>query len=247
MKNIFAFPEVVKLSVYLKELIRLKTNNLPDGKYLSLALSGGSTPKEVFNHISTGEQDDVNWDKVRLFWVDERCVPPGDADSNFNMTRNNLLVNIHIPAENIYRIHGENDPEIEAKRYSRILKENVEPVNGWPKFDIILLGLGEDGHTASVFPGNESLFHSTKYCEAVTHPQTGQRRITMTGPLINNAEEVIFIVTGSTKAEIVKRVLEDDHEADFPASRVKPVNGNLIWLLDDGAAGLLNKYSVIPG
>lgn len=246
MKKKFVFPEVEKLSVYLKELIRSKTDNLPDGKYLSLALSGGSTPKEVFNQISSGEQEDVNWEKVRLFWVDERCVPPDDNDSNFNMTRNNLLVNINIPAENIYRIHGENNPEVEARRYNRILKENVEPVNGLPGFDIVLLGLGEDGHTASIFPGNESLFHSTKYCEAVTHPQTGKHRITMTSPLINNAEVVIFIVTGSAKAEIVSQILDEINRKEFPASQVKPVNGDLIWLLDDRAAGLLNNYSVIP-
>ncbi len=239
MKEIFVFHTVENLSVYLKELVRVKTDNIPEGKYLTLALSGGSTPKKVFNHISSDDQGDVNWEKVRLFWVDERCVPPDDEESNFNMTRNNLLVNINMPDENVFRIHGENDPEEEAGRYNSILKENIESVNSWPKFDILLLGLGEDGHTASIFPGNNSLFHSTKCCEAVTHPQSGQHRITLTGPVMNNAETVIFVVTGSGKAEIVQRVLKDDHAADLPASQVKPANGSLIWLLDKGAAGFL--------
>ncbi|HDR67712.1 MAG TPA: 6-phosphogluconolactonase [Bacteroidaceae bacterium] len=242
MKEVLVFPAVEKLSVYLKELLISKTGNVPDGKYLSVALSGGSTPKMVFKHISSDNHCDINWKKIRLFWVDERCVPPEDEESNFNMTRNNLLVNINIPDENIFRIYGENDPEDEAVRYNRILEKNVDPVNAWPKFDIVLLGLGEDGHTASVFPGNNSLFHSTKYSEAVTHPQSGQRRISLTGGVINNAEMVIFVVTGSGKAEIVKRVLEDDTAADLPASQVNPAKGDLIWLLDDRAAGLLNNY-----
>ncbi|MCF8224093.1 MAG: 6-phosphogluconolactonase [Bacteroidales bacterium] len=239
MRKIHVFPEVKQLSVYLKELIKSKTDNVPDDKHLSVALSGGSTPKKVFNHISIGENEDLNWEKIRLFWVDERCVPPDDDDSNFKMTRNNLLVNVNIPAENVHRIHGENDPEGEAGRYSKILKENVEPVNGLPGFDIVVLGLGEDGHTASIFPGNESLFYSVKYYEAVTHPQTGQHRITMTGPLINNAEVVIFIVTGRSKAAIVSQILDVSNTTESPASLVKPVKGDLIWLLDVEAAGLL--------
>jgi len=242
MKKILVFTAVEKLSIYLKELIKSKADNLPDGEYLSVAISGGSTPKEIFKHFSTSEQEDVNWEKVRLFWVDERCVPPDDDDSNFNMIRNNLLDNINIPAENVYRIYGENDPEAEALRYSRIIKESVETVNGLPGFEIVLLGLGEDGHIASIFPGNQSLFDSTKYCEAVTHPQTGQHRITVTGPLINNAEVVIFIVTGSGKAEIVSQILDESISTEFPASQVKPAHGDLIWLLDDRAAGLLNNY-----
>lgn len=241
--EIVVFQAIENLSEHLYELMRKKTVNIPEGKYVSLALSGGSTPKRIFNNISSGDKSGVNWKKVRLFWVDERCVSPDDDESNFKMTRMNLLENLDIPNENIFRIFGENDPEKEAIRYSHVVKDNLPSENGLPRFDIVLLGLGEDGHTASIFPGNTSLFHSTKYCEAVTHPQSGQQRITVTGAVINNADSIIFMVTGAGKAKILERIVYDKRKTELPASLVNPTNGNLLWLLDTEAASFLGNHS----
>jgi 6-phosphogluconolactonase len=157
------------------------------------------------------------------------------------MTKQNLLVNIDIPKENIFRISGENNPQNEAIHYSHLLSENLEQVNGFPKFDIVFLGLGDDGHTASIFPGNTSLFNATNFCEAIKHPQSNQSRITITGPVINNADVVIFLVTGKGKANIAARLLNNDGEMELPASFVKPASGNLFWLLDTDAAELLDN------
>jgi len=241
--EILVFQSIENLSEHLYELLRKKTVNSPEGRYVSIALSGGSTPKRIFNDISSRDEGGINWKKIRLFWVDERCVSPDDDESNFKMTQINLLENLDIPDENIFRIFGENDPKKEAIRYSQVLKENLPSENGLPGFDIVLLGIGEDGHTASIFPGNTSLFHSTKYCEAVTHPQSGQQRITITGAVINNADLIIFMVTGADKAKILERIVYDKRKTELPATLVNPTNGNLLWLLDAGAASFLGNHS----
>jgi len=243
-KDIFVFHTIEKLSEHLYEQLRTKIESTPNGKHLSLVLSGGSTPKKIFNYISSRDTGEVNWKKVKLFWGDERCVPPDNEESNFRMTRLSLLDTLDIPNENIFRIHGENDPEEEAIRYSQVIEKNVSSENDFPKFDIVLLGLGEDGHTASIFPGNTSLFHSTKYCVAVTHPQSGQKRITISGSVINNADMVIFMVSGADKGKMLERIVYDKG-IDLPASHVNPTNGNLLWLLDTEAARFLGNHSKI--
>ncbi len=242
-KKIIVFKTIKNLAEHLYELLWKKTINIPEGKYLSVALSGGSTPKRIFNYISSLDAGVVNWKKVRLFWGDERCVSPDDEESNFRMARLNFIEPLDIPDENIFRIFGENDPENEAIRYSQVIRKNVALDNGFSKFDLVLLGLGDDGHTASIFPGNTSLFHSTKYCEAVIHPESGQQRITITGSVINNADTVIFMVTGTGKSKMLNRIMYDDSETKYPASLVNPTNGNLLWLLDTEAARFLGNQS----
>ena len=157
------------------------------------------------------------------------------------MTRINLLDHLNIPDEHVFRIKGEDDPAGEALRYSRILTEKVPIHKGFPRFDIIMLGLGEDGHTASIFPENMEVFYSENYCVAVTHPQSGQKRITLSGSVINHAKNVVFFVTGKSKAEMVKNIVGNLNSAGFPASHVRPANGKLLWLLDSEAAGMLEK------
>lgn len=241
--EVLVFQTIENLSEYLFSLI---SDKIPGGRgdeYFTLALSGGSTPKKILSQISGFDKNSIDWKKVRLFWVDERCVPPDDQESNYNMVYQNLLNTIDIPEENIFRIYGENNPENEALRYSTILEKNIYSEKGLLKFDMVLLGLGEDGHTASIFPGNNSLFGSAKYCEAVVHPQSGQHRITLTGPVINNSDTVVFLVTGKSKAGILQRVLNQETETDLPASKVKPTKGNLLWIIDKEAAGQLDKDS----
>lgn len=241
--KIEVFKTAEELAEYICELLHTKSCNLPEGKFMSVALSGGSTPKKLFNYISAQNAMDINWKNIKLFWGDERCVPPDDVESNYAMTKQNLLENIEIPNNNIFRILGENEPEKEAIRYAQILGENIDQVNGFPKFDVVFLGLGDDGHTASIFPGSNSLFKSTDFCAAVKHPQSNQSRITITGPVINNADTVIFLITGKGKANIVSRLLNNDKEMELPASYVNPANGKLFWLLDTDAAALLHKKS----
>ena len=237
--EIIVFPTIDKLSEFAAGLLHTMIFEIPEGDFLTIALSGGSTPKRIFNYISLNDNGNTDWEKVMFFWVDERCVPPDNDESNYKMTFLNLFENLAIPEENIFRIHGEADPEKETIRYSSMIAGNVPFENNLPRFDLIILGLGEDGHTASIFPGNTVLFQSAKICEVATHPQSGQQRITITGPVINNASKVVFMVTGSDKANIVAQILQDENSG-LPASFVKPSVGKLIWLLDADAAGQLN-------
>jgi len=208
----------------------------------TIALSGGNTPKLLFSVLAEKFARSVAWSNVRFFWVDERCVPPEDPESNFGMTNEVFLGRTDIPQKNIHRIRGEDDPGKEAERYSRELNELTVQKNGLPFFDVILLGLGEDGHTASIFPGNEKLFVSDKICVSAVHPSTGQKRITITGGVINNSAEIIFMVTGKNKAGIVNNIIgRADNKKQFPASYVKPAEGKVLWYLDEEAAMLIKE------
>ena len=201
-----------------------------------IALSGGSTPKVIFDYMAENAKA-TDWSKVHLDWGDERCVPPTDPESNYKMTVDHLLSKISIPEENIHRIFGEAAPELEAVRYGKVLGAKLPNVGGVPQFDLVILGMGDDGHTASIFPHQIGLWDSEANCEVAIHPESGQRRITITGKIINNAKAVAFLVTGKSKAEKVKSIIdkEDGHEI-YPASLVAPVSDNLIWFLDEEAA-----------
>lgn len=211
------------------------------GAKTNVALSGGSTPKLIFDYMAQHFGDEINWSLVNFFWVDERCVPPTDSDSNYKMTVDHLLSKIAIPEKNIFRMKGEADPVEEANRYGELLQEELELVNDIPVFDLILLGMGDDGHTASIFPQEVDLWNSNKNCEVATHPDSGQKRITLTGKLINNAESVVFLVTGENKAVKVREVTRKQGDyKNYPASLVHPNTPNLIWFLDQDAAKELN-------
>jgi len=206
---------------------------------ISLALSGGSTPKIIFQTFVKDFKEKIDWKKIHLFWGDERCVPPEDEESNFGMTKKYLLNLINIPQKNIHRIRGENNPAEETEKYSNEIKKHVPFVNDLPLFDIITLGLGEDGHTASIFPDQMKLLTSEKICEVAVHPKSGQKRITLTGKVINNAEQVIFLITGGKKANIIKEVVESGEKDKYPAAHINPVNGKLYFFIDKDAAKLL--------
>jgi 6-phosphogluconolactonase len=205
-----------------------------------IALSGGSTPKIIFQTLSEHFKDRIQWNKIHLFWSDERCVSPDDSKSNYGMAKQYLLDFINIPEENIHRIKGENEPELEVVRYSEEIKNIVDSKNGLPSFDLVMLGIGEDGHTASIFPDQMHLLNSQNICEVAVHPISGQKRITMAGSTINNSDEVIFLVTGRSKAEILKKILEDQNKI-YPAAFIKPINGEFKYFIDEEASGLLNK------
>jgi 6-phosphogluconolactonase len=232
--NIKVFDNLDELS---EEFARFLQNEVtPAKEKFSLVLSGGSTPKHLFTYLSTNYKIKIKWDKVNLFWGDERCVPPEDEQSNFRLANQSLISNISIPRENIFRIQGENDPVKEENRYSEIIKRNVPMKYNYPVFDLIILGLGEDGHTASLFPDQLHLLTEEKICSVAIHPASGQKRITLTGKAINNARNIIFIVTGKNKKQVVDEIFNNKEAAkQYPASFINPVNGNLYWYLDKHA------------
>ena len=207
-----------------------------------IALSGGSTPKIVFDELAANFQKDIDWSAVHLYWGDERCVAPTDDQSNYKMTLEHLISKISIPEENIHRIQGENTPKDEAKRYATLLDTNLPKEKGIPQFDLVILGMGDDGHTASIFPHEIDLWHSDKYCEVATHPESGQKRISITGAIINAADTVAFLVTGSNKAEKVKEIIHKEGDfKNYPATLVEPLSERLLWFMDEDAALLLNQ------
>ena len=205
-----------------------------------IALSGGSTPKVVFDELAANFQPDIDWNKVHLYWGDERCVLPEDEQSNYKMTWDHLISKVHIPEANIHRVLGENTPAKEAVRYGNLLGEKLPRSNELPCFDLVILGMGDDGHTASIFPHEIALWQSEQYCEVATHPESGQKRITITGQLINNAGIVTFLVTGENKAEKVRELhRQEGPYSAYPASLVAPTTGKLLWFLDAAAAAEL--------
>ncbi|WP_373400507.1 6-phosphogluconolactonase [Algoriphagus halophilus] len=163
------------------------------GEKIHVALSGGSTPKVIFDYIADELGDDILWDNINFYWGDERCVPPTDSESNYKMTVDHLLSKVDMPEENIFRVLGENDPEEEAIRYSKILENELPIVNGIPQFDLVMLGMGDDGHTVSIFPYNIELWDAKETCVVAVHPDSGQKRVTITGKVVNNAKAVAFI------------------------------------------------------
>ena len=215
--------------------------NLADGHHFSLALSGGSTPKAIFQHLAADIGRDIDWSRITIFWGDERCVGPDSDESNYKMAKENLLDLVPIPDSNIFRIMGENDPSTEAKRYEDVIRRHLPDYNGVPNFHLIMLGLGDDGHTASIFPDQIRLFGSSSLCVPAANPYSGQKRVSVTGKLINHADIVVFLATGPSKAEKVAQVIQKREGWEMlPAALVEPEHGELIWLLDGPAAGKLD-------
>ncbi len=206
---------------------------------INIALSGGNTPKLLFEVLAKEYTDKIDWSKVNLFWADERCVPPDDKESNFGMTEKILLRNIPIPEENVHRIFAGGDPETEARRYSEDLERHIIIKNGFPEFDLILLGVGDDGHTASIFPNQMELLNSNDAYAVAVHPVSRQKRITLTGKAINNADRICFLVSGKGKKKVVGEILNREGEyMKYPAANIK--RGNTVWYLDSDAARLVN-------
>jgi len=203
-----------------------------------IAISGGSTPKTVFQLIAAEYAAKVPWDKLQLFWVDERCVPPDHPESNYGMTRAAMLSKVPLPAANVHRMEGELDPEEAASRYESEIR-NTFRLEGaqTPTFDLILLGLGPDGHTASLFPHTEGLNEMARICIANHVPQKDTWRMTLTWPVITQGREVAFLIEGVEKAEIVRTVFAGAYDPEtYPAQLIRPASGKLLLLLDAAAA-----------
>ena len=202
---------------------------------LTVAFSGGSTPKHLYSLLASDYKNRIPWNNVELFWGDERCVPPDHPESNFRMAQEALLSRIQIPGGNIHRMRGEGQPQAAAAEYEKELQKFFGlDSGGLPRFDLILLGIGEDGHTASLFPDSEALNETNHLVVAPFVQKLNSYRLTLTLPVLNNAAEVWFLVTGASKAAALKEILSGS--SDLPAAKVQPVNGNLIWYVTQDAA-----------
>jgi 6-phosphogluconolactonase len=211
---------------------------------INIAFSGGTTPELFFEELAAYQKNPettTDWSRIHIFWVDERCVPPSHQDSNYGMTRDHLLSALNLHKDQIHRIHGEDDPYIEAPRYENEIRIAFQKPTGIPVFDWIFLGVGDDGHTASIFPDRLDLLKSPDLC-AVTHlARSDQYRVTITGQVIMNARRISFLVAGANKSLIIKQIIQKEPEAkDYPASYISPVHGVMDWYLDISAANQLN-------
>jgi len=210
-----------------------------EGSHMHIAISGGSTPLPLFRQLV--EQTELEeWSNVSLYWVDERCVPPEHPDSNYGRARETLLEPLGFAQERIHRIRGEEAAQGEADRYGEELLKFLPSENGFPVFDWIWLGMGADGHTASIFPNQIELWTAGSPCIVTIHPDTALPRISLTGGVINVAKRVSFIATGENKARVIKEIfLKEGRYMEYPAFYVNPASGDLEWYLDQDAANLL--------
>lgn len=207
-----------------------------------VAISGGTTPKAMFSLLASGPfAGKVPWDKLDLYWVDERCVPPENAESNYRMTQEALLSKVPLPAERIHRMEGELEPEVAAARYEAAIRNGFKLEGAQtPTFDLVLLGMGDDGHTASLFPHTEALNDMTHIVVANHVPQKDTWRITLTWPVINQGREVAFLIEGDKKAQVLHEVFEGPYQPEtYPSQMIRPASGKLTLLLDGAAAAKL--------
>ncbi len=204
---------------------------------VTVSLSGGSTPTLLFEILAKQFADKVDWSRVHLFWGDERCVAPDDPQSNYGVCKSLLLDHVAIPEQNVHRVIGESDPEAEAIRYGEEMKAHCElNDDGLPMLDLLILGMGGDGHTASIFPHQIELLKSESICAVATHPDSGQKRVSMTGPVLNAARKIDFLVTGAGKASVLGEIFGKTGAWEtYPTSFITS-KGPVTFYLDEAAA-----------
>ena len=239
--NLFVFDNPEQLAFAAAERF-VECAQRPDSGLarFTVALAGGNTPRRVYELLATEPfKSRVKWSEVYFFFGDERAVPPDHSDSTYAMVNQALISNVPIPAKNVHRIIGEGDTQENARLYEDQLKTFFAGA-AWPRFDLVFLGLGEDGHTASLFPNSDALNEKSKWVVATRMELTKQDRITLTVPVFNHAARIIFLVTGEEKAMVLKQVLQPEPGSEqLPAQKIQPVNGTLEWLVDKAAASLL--------
>lgn len=241
------FPNIEELNSFAAEkFVEIAAEAISECGRFTVALSGGSTPKSLFKLLS-GEKfkDRIDWSKVFFFFGDERNVSPDDAESNFRMAHENLFAPLEINVNNIFPwLTGSKTPAVTAEIYQGEIKRFFDlGENEFPIFDLILLGMGADGHTASLFPFTEALSETKKIAVANPVEKLNTTRLTITFPTVNKARNVVFLVAGEDKAETLREVLEGEFQPEkLPSQNVKLENGNLYWLLDENVAKLLRIY-----
>jgi 6-phosphogluconolactonase len=242
--EIAIYPDTHTLSSEAAQYIaRLASEAIVTRGRFSVALSGGSTPKLLYGLLGDEPyRSQIDWPLVDIFWSDERCVPEDSEDSNYHLARQVLLDKIPIPTNQVHRMPAD-QPEREAasQAYTADL-QRAFGTNGTPNFDLIQLGMGPEGHTASLFPHQASLHEQQRLVMPVSVPKPPPARLTFTPPLLNAARHILFLVTGAEKAEAVQAVLEGEYQPDeYPAQIVRPTNGEVVWMLDSAAAGKLHR------
>jgi 6-phosphogluconolactonase len=222
-----------------REFARAADDALSDRGVFRVALAGGSTPRGLYRRLTQAPyRRAIRWDRIRFFWGDERCVPPEHESSNYRMARETLLQPLRIPASQVFRMRGEQQPEQAARSYEEVLRREFRrrPV----KLDLVLLGLGGDGHTASLFPGTAALAEERRLAAANFVPKLSQWRLTLTYPAINATRRIVFLVSGAEKAAPSAKILKKQRGwQDLPASNIASRRGTLLWLLDEAAASKL--------
>jgi 6-phosphogluconolactonase len=223
-----------------EEFIRAARSAIGAQGRCAVALSGGSTPQALYSLLAT-RYHDFAWNRVFFFFGDERHVPPTDPESNYRMANEALLSKIAVPAENVFRVPAENpDAEAAASSYEGQLRKFFELRPGeFPRFDLILLGIGPEGHTASLFPDSPAIAEESRLVVANWVAKFNTHRITFTFPVLNRASEIMFLASGADKADILHEILETKRTPPLPAQRVQPSDGKLLWMLDEAAAAKL--------
>src|ERR1700681_13482 len=238
-----------------EEFVRAARGAIGAQGRFTVALSGGSTPKALYSLLATNYAG-FAWNRIFLFFGDERHVPPTDPESNYRMVNESLLTKIAIPAENVFRVPAENpdaaaaasEYEAQLRRFFDLkselkseLKSGALKSGEFPRFDLILLGLGPDGHTASLFPDSPALNEESRLVVANWVAKFNAHRITFTFPVLNRAAEVMFLASGADKADMVRQVLEGKNTPPLPSQRVQPSDGKLLWMLDEAGAAKLTR------
>jgi 6-phosphogluconolactonase len=242
--QIAIYPDTNSLSHEAAQyIVRLANEAIVTRGRFSIALSGGSTPKVLYGLLATEPYlGQVNWSSVEIFWSDERCVPPDDAESNYAMANEVLLSKIPIQPRQVHRMSAEKADRDAASQEYTLEMQRVFGTNGIPAFDLMHLGMGPEGHTASLFPHQQSLREQQRLVMPVSVPKPPPLRLTFTPPLLNAARHVLFLVTGSEKAGAVQSVLEGPYQPEeYPAQIVRPTTGEVTWMLDTAAAGKLTQ------
>jgi len=245
-REIYIFPDAAAIAKRASEIfIESAKSAVADHGVFNVALSGGSTPKAL-NILLAAEplRSQVTWDKLRIFFGDERHAGPADPDSNYRMTNETLLSKAPLKPEQVHRIMGEYpDTERAAKEYEQLLRDQFKPsADQLPRFDLMFLGMGDEGHTLSLFPGTKALHDKGRLVMSNWVGKLYTDRITCTAPVANNSALVVFMVAGAAKAPALKAVLEGPHEPEqLPSQLINPTSGKLLWLLDTAAASMLSK------
>ena len=246
MKELSIFPDDIKLAAGAAEFFTLAAQEAIGVRgYFTVAFSGGHTPEQLFKLLAEPQYSDrIEWSKCIVFWADERLVPPSSSDSNFNLADLNLLQHVPIPRHQIHRVKTEEGADA-ASRYEieiRGVFEALGETGPWPQFDLVLLGMGTDGHTASLMPDSDEVSATNAWVIEPYVPHLETFRVSLSEGAINHAREVLFLVSGEEKASATARVLEGHADrANLPAQRIRPESGNLFWYLDEAAASKLRK------
>jgi 6-phosphogluconolactonase len=235
------FPDLDSLSRAAADLIVTLAQRASAGpRRFSMALSGGSTPRTLYALLASPPwKESLPWEGTHVFWADERCVSPDDRDSNYRLAFETVLSRVPLPLANIHRIPGEEGPDRAARTYEDELRFFFGGVVA--SFDLILLGAGEDGHTASLFPGAPTLAEPARLALPVHLDQPLHSRVTLTLPVLNAADHVLVLAAGRAKAPVVQEIIDNGNRKGYPAGLVRPASGSLLWMLDRDAASLLGK------